>query len=103
MNRMNQCLRGWMTALTFAAAFALASAPAFGQGGATSPLAGVVADASGAVLPGADVIVKNNATGETYTTVTNGEGAFTVPALVNGTYSVTVVADGLQDRRSSAR
>lgn len=75
---------------------ALATAPAFAQGGATSPLSGVVVDTSGAVLPGADISVRNNATGETHTTVTNAQGAFTVPALVNGTYSVTVSLMGFK-------
>src|SRR5687768_1076921 len=88
--------RGWLPTTVFALLIAFAAAPAFAQGGATSPLSGIVVDTSGAVLPGADVSVRNNATGETHTTVTNAQGAFTVPALVNGTYSVTVSLMGFK-------
>jgi hypothetical protein len=80
----------------------LVVAPAFAQGGATSPLAGLVLDSSGGALPGANVQVRNNATGELYTAVTNEEGAFTVPALVNGTYTVTVSLDGFKTAVLSA-
>jgi hypothetical protein len=73
-----------------------AGGPAFAQGGATSPLTGTVVDTSGGALPGANITVKNNATGETYNTVSNDEGGFTVPALVNGVYSVTVTLMGFK-------
>ena len=52
-------------ALTF-----LASTVADAQGGNTSaPLTGVVADSSGAPVPGASVVVKNEGTGTTYQAV----------------------------------
>jgi hypothetical protein len=95
-------LRGWRISTFLALALALASAPASAQGGATSPISGIVVDTSGALLPGADVTVKNNATGETYTTVTNTAGAFTVPALVNGSYSVHVSLMGFKTAVLSA-
>jgi hypothetical protein len=93
---MKHCLRGWVTTTVLAATIAFAGAPAFAQGGATSPLSGTVVDTSGGVIPGADIIVKNNATGETYATVTNADGVFTVPALINGSYSVTVTLQGFK-------
>ena len=47
-----------------ACVFALGvSTLAFAQGGATSSLSGVVVDSGGGVIPGATVVVKNNATG----------------------------------------
>ena len=46
------------------------------QGGATSTLAGTVVDTSGGVVPGVDVVVKNDATGSTYTAVTGSDGSF---------------------------
>ncbi len=87
--------------------FALASTPAFAQGGATSTLAGVVVDPSGGQIPGASVVVKNNATGATFEAVTTGEGTFTIPALNAGSYTVTVTLQGfktvvLNDVRVSA-
>ena len=48
------------------AVVALASPLAFGQGGNTSaPLTGTAVDASGAPVPGASVVVKNEGTGAT--------------------------------------
>ncbi len=61
-----------------------------GQGGTTQTISGTVVDGTGAVLPGADVTVKHIATGLTQTTVSNSEGAFSIPSLPIGTYTVTV-------------
>src|SRR2546425_6054507 len=69
---------------------------AYGQGGTTSTLAGVVVDTSGGVIPGADVVAKHNATGVTTSSVTNTEGVFSFPALNTGTYTVTVSLQGFK-------
>jgi hypothetical protein len=66
------------------------------QGGATSSISGVVADSAGGVIPGASVVVASNATGSKFEAVTNTTGAFTVPALSAGTYSVTVSLTGFK-------
>jgi carboxypeptidase family protein len=82
-----------ITLLATAALLVLAAfvpATVFAQGGATSSLSGTVTDASGAVLPGADVKVKNNNTGAEFTAVTADNGTFTIPSLNAGTYTVTV-------------
>src|SRR5579859_2350168 len=60
---------------------------AYAQGGVTQPLAGTVVDASGAVIPGADVSAKHNGTGVVTTAVTNSEGVFSMPAMAIGTYT----------------
>jgi hypothetical protein len=73
-----------------------ASATAFAQGGAASSISGVVLDAGGGVVPGADVVVKHNATGVTQTSVSNSEGAFSFPGLAIGTYTVTVSLQGFK-------
>jgi hypothetical protein len=72
------------------------SALAFAQGSANSSLAGVVVDTAGGVVPGATVSVKNNATSNTFETVTNTAGAFSIPVLDPGTYTVTVSLDGFK-------
>jgi hypothetical protein len=72
--------------------FLIAGVGLFAQ---TSSLSGTVVDPSGALIPGADVVVKNNATGATFRTVTEGDGAFRVPALGTGDYSVTVYRQGV--------
>lgn len=54
----------------------------------TSELRGVVADDSGAVLPGVTVTIRNEATGVERTLITDGQGSFRAPALQPGTYAV---------------
>ena len=41
-------------------------------------ITGVVADSSGAVVPGATVALENPQTGATYTTVSNAVGSYTI-------------------------
>jgi hypothetical protein len=69
---------------------------AYGQGADTTTLSGTVVDTSGGVIPGADVTVKNNATGALFNVVTGPNGAFTVPALPAGTYTVTIALMGFK-------
>src|ERR1700692_3431889 len=59
-------------------------------------LLGTVTDPSGAVVAGATIKVKNVATGLERTTVTSGDGSYSVPELPIGTYSVTVTQSGFQ-------
>ncbi len=73
-----------------------ASAVLHAQGSATSTLSGVVVDSGSGILPGASVVVKNNATGTTFDVATNSTGAFSVPALGAGTYTVTVSLPGFK-------
>lgn len=70
-------------------------APAFAQGSASS-LSGVVTDTAGGVVPGATVVVKNTATGVTFEATSGANGAFNVPALDPGVYSVTVSLAGFK-------
>ena len=74
----------------------LSSTLAFAQGSANSSLAGVVVDTAGGVVPGATITVKNNATASTFETVSNSSGAFSIPVLDPGTYTVTVALDGFK-------
>ena len=69
---------------------------AMAQGSANSSLAGVVVDGGGAVIPGATVTVKNNSTATSFETVTNEAGAFSIPVLDPGTYTVTVALEGFK-------
>ena len=53
-------------------------------------------DASGAVISGANVTVKNVNTGLERTTQTSADGSYSVPELPIGTYTVTVSQSGFQ-------
>ena len=61
---------------------------------ATSTINGRVLDQGEAVLPGVTVTVTNQATGVVRTTVTNGEGVYSMPGLESGTYNVTTELPG---------
>ena len=87
---------GVLVAATAIAILAWSAGPAFAQGGATSSISGTVIDSGGGVIPGATVVVKNNASGTTFNTVTNSAGTFSVPALDAGTYTVTVSLSGFK-------
>jgi len=72
-------------------------APAYAQGGgATTTLSGVVTDSTGGVLPGTTIDAKENATGVTFTAVSDGEGRFTIPNIAPGTYTVKVSLQGFK-------
>ncbi len=81
----------------FIAALLLSCSTVFAQsGGGTTTLSGVVVDSQGAVLPGADIVAKNNATALTIQGVTDEAGHFTLPAVPPGVYTVTVSLAGFK-------
>ena len=89
--------RLFLTGLFCFAICVATSVPALAQGGgATTSLSGTVTDTSGAIIPGATVAVKSNATSTQFDTVSNESGYFTVPALDPGAYTVTVTLMGFK-------
>jgi hypothetical protein len=60
----------------------------------TASLTGTVFDASGAVVPNANVSLKNESSGDLRHTVSNGDGYFTFAAIPPGHYSVIVEDKG---------
>src|SRR5438309_1589821 len=64
----------------------------------TGTIAGVVEDASGAVVPNAEITAKQIDTGETRQVRSTASGEFTVPFLHIGAYSVTVAAGGFKTK-----
>ncbi len=60
----------------------------------SATLTGTVFDASGAIVANANVTLKNEASGDVRTTVSNAEGYFTFAAVPPATYSVIVERDG---------
>src|SRR5260370_8528467 len=62
----------------------------------TATLEGTVTDATGAVVPGAKIVVHNQATGEDRNVESDTTGVYLVPSLPVGTYRVNVTAPGMQ-------
>src|SRR5437660_100213 len=62
----------------------------------TGTVVGVVEDSSGAIVPGAEVTLKNTATGETRQTRSNDRGEFNDPFVRVGEYTVNVAASGFK-------
>ena len=59
-------------------------------------LVGTVKDPTGAVVGGAKVEAKNNATGAVRSTTTDGSGEYAIPNLTAGRYAVTVTVAGFK-------
>src|SRR5437660_11641819 len=98
--------RGGMRARTFVGAVAiglLLVAPAASAQQASSGIAGVVRDASGAVLPGVTVEAASPALIERVrTVVTDGEGRYSIVDLRPGLYSVTFTLTGFNTVKRDA-
>ena len=62
----------------------------------TATIVGTVTDGTGAIVPGATVMVTNVQTNISLTTQTDDRGAFAVPSLRPGEYSLTVELSGFQ-------
>jgi hypothetical protein len=62
----------------------------------TSTISGTVYDPSGAVIGGVDVTAHNEATGVDLKQITNEVGLYTFPAILVGTYTVTVELPGFK-------
>src|SRR5215216_6408027 len=62
----------------------------------TARISGTVADPQGALIPKADVVIKNNETGAEYKLKTSDEGTYVVASLPIGIYTVMVTAAGFK-------
>ena len=81
--------------IQIAIVFFVLTATAFGQR-ITGSINGRITDATGAVLPGVDVTVTNDATGQVRTNLTNEAGLYNVPLLISGTYTVEASLPGFR-------
>lgn len=62
----------------------------------SSNIVGSVTDATGAMVPGVNLIVTNQSTGVARTATTGPDGAFVFPQLAPGTYTITASAQGFK-------
>lgn len=91
--------RQWLIVVSLLFAFGflslsiVSSQPQAGQSGIIN---GIVKDPNGAVVAGAQITVRNEATGETRNATTNNEGRFKIEALAPGRYVVNVARSGFK-------
>ena len=76
--------------------FAFLGQPAALAQTTSATLTGTVLDASGAVVGGAKVTLRNEASGDSRDTVSNGEGYFTFASVPPATYTVSVEKEGFK-------
>jgi hypothetical protein len=62
----------------------------------TGSIQGVVIDAQGGAIPGAEIKVVNKLTGQTFDTLSNELGRWDLPAMPSATYSVTISLPGFK-------
>ncbi|MBA3247694.1 MAG: TonB-dependent receptor [Pyrinomonadaceae bacterium] len=88
--------RKFVVLLQFVFLVAFAASAAFAQSQTTGRIEGVVRDANGAVIAGAEVVVTGKATGEERRVITDESGAYAVPLLPAGEYQVSVTAQNFK-------
>jgi hypothetical protein len=89
MNRL--ILQSFMLAVVFAAAPAVLA-----QVTTTGQMSGTVIDTQGAVVPNAQLTVRNIQTKANYAVTTNKDGNWTLPSIPSGKYTVTIAAPGFK-------
>ena len=63
-------------------------------------IVGIVEDPSGGAIPGADIHITNEATGQSHDTKTDGEGRYLVGNVLPGLYEVKITASGFRGQTS---
>jgi hypothetical protein len=84
-------LHGWFWSFLLVSSFAGA---ALAQTAATGNIEGVVTDASGGVLPGVPVVVRNQDTNVVREAITNENGMYRAAALQPGSYEISSTLSG---------
>jgi hypothetical protein len=92
---LEETMRSRLNQLTQIAFLALGLAVT-GHAQTLGEITGLVTDSTGAVIPAARVMITNQNTNATRSTTTNEAGAYSVPSLPPGMYSVRSEADGFQ-------
>jgi len=90
LTQMVCALALWMTMIGAATPLCLA------QTASTGALSGTVTDPQGAVVPGVQIKVTSEATGETRTVTSRSDGTYVMPLLPPGSYRVEVEAKGFK-------
>lgn len=88
--------RGWPLAPLLLLALVCFTRASSVQAQTTATLSGTVQDSVGAVIPGAQVTLSNEVTGESRVEETNGAGLYAFPSLVPGNYNLKASAKGFK-------
>jgi Carboxypeptidase regulatory-like domain len=83
---------GWVLSMISMLVFAGMALAQQGRG----TILGSVTDQTGAVVPGAQIVITNINTNLEFTAVSNSDGAFSTPGLQVGSYKVTISKDGFK-------
>lgn len=75
--------------------------PGHAQSTTQGAIAGTLTDISDAAIPGAQVVIHNDATNANLALTTDSSGLFRAPQLAPGTYTVTFRMPGFQERRET--
>jgi hypothetical protein len=81
-------LRRWFIGISLLCALSFVSLGVVSSQSQTGVINGTVKDPNGAVVAGAQIVIRNEATGETRNTVTDNQGRFKVEGLAPGGYKV---------------
>src|SRR5271170_414271 len=89
--------------LAFALALSLTFSPSASAqaGNAAAALNGTIRDTSGAVVPGATIVLTNAKTGFTQTTSSNSTGNYSLVDIIPGDYTVSVSETGFATEKSA--
>jgi hypothetical protein len=70
--------------------------PSDDAGTVAGGIGGTVVDPNGAVVPNTTLTIRNNATGQEFTTTTDANGSFRTPVLGSGSFNITAAASGFK-------
>ena len=86
----------WLLGFAFLVVFATLASPPAAQAQATATINGTVRDSTGAVVPEATVVLHSRETNLDRTVVTNSVGAYVIPQIHPGAYTVKVSKSGFR-------
>jgi outer membrane receptor protein involved in Fe transport len=94
-------MRRYLAKCVFLALACLMVRPMVAQSTTQGAIVGTVFDNTGAVVPGAEIEIRNNGTNATLTLTSDSGGLYRAPQLPPGSYTVTVKATGFDVQRES--
>src|SRR5262245_34428349 len=82
--------------VTLLVVLVLAANPLLAQNTITGRLTGTVADQQGASISKAQVVAVNDQTKTEFKVTANDDGAWSIPSVPNGTYTITITSPGFK-------